>query len=62
MKRSFAVPAVLALVAFAVGCGSDNATSDSPAPITLVAYDSFPPEKTSLNTALDEFTKSTASP
>ena len=30
-----------------------------PAPITLVVYDSFPPEDTSLNTALDEFTRTT---
>ena len=59
MKRFLAVPAVLALAAFAVSCGSDSSASDTPSPITLVTYDSFPPEKTSLNTALDEFTKST---
>jgi thiamine transport system substrate-binding protein len=56
MKRLLAV---IALAAVAVGCGSDTATSSTPAAVTLVAYDSFPPEKTSLNAALDEFTKST---
>ena len=62
MKRLLAVPAVLGLAALTVSCGSDGATSSTPASITLVAYDSFPPEKTSLNTALDEFTKSTGIP
>ena len=57
MKRFLAVLALAALAA--VGCGTDASSSDSPAPITLVAYDSFPPENTSLNTALDEFTRST---
>ena len=56
MKRLLAA---LVLVAVAVGCGSDSTTSGKPAAITLVAYDSFPPEKTTLNDALDEFTKST---
>ena len=56
MKRRLAV---LILAAVAVGCGSESATSGKPAAITLVAYDSFPPEKTTLNDALDEFTKST---
>jgi thiamine transport system substrate-binding protein len=56
VKRLFAV---IALAAVAVSCGSDASSSENPAPITLVAYDSFPPEKTSLNAALDEFTKST---
>ena len=51
--------AAFILAAVAVGCGSDSATSGKPAAITLVAYDSFPPEKTPLNDALDEFTKST---
>ncbi len=59
MKRFLAAAVVLALAALAVGCGSDSSASDSPASITLVTYDSFPPENTSLNTALDEFTKST---
>ena len=54
MKRPLAVFAVATLGLLAVGCGSDK-----PAGITLVAYDSFPPEKTSLNTAIDNFTKST---
>ena len=57
MKRLLAVLRYLPRVA--VGCGSDSATSGKPAAITLVAYDSFPPEKTTLNEALDEFTKST---
>jgi thiamine transport system substrate-binding protein len=56
MKRLLAV---LCLATLVVGCGSDASSSDKPASITLVAYDSFPPEKTSLNAALDEFTKST---
>ena len=56
MKRLLA-GFVLAMVA--VGCGSDSATSGKPAAITLVAYDSFPPEKTTLNDALAEFTKTT---
>ena len=54
MKRPLAIFAVATLGLLAVGCGSDK-----PAGITLVAYDSFPPEKTSLNTAIDNFTKST---
>ncbi|MEO7371502.1 MAG: thiamine ABC transporter substrate-binding protein [Ilumatobacteraceae bacterium] len=59
MKRPFAVIAVVALAAAAAGCGSDGPPSTAPAAITLVAYDSFPPEKTTLNDALDSFTKST---
>jgi thiamine transport system substrate-binding protein len=51
--------AVVALAAIAVGCGSSDASSGTPAAITLVAYDSFPSGKTTLNTALDEFTKTT---
>jgi thiamine transport system substrate-binding protein len=51
--------AVIALVAVAAGCGSDGSASGTPAGITLVAYDSFPPEKTSLNDALEAFTTST---
>ena len=35
------------------------ASSDSPTSITLVVYDSFPPEGTSLNAALDRFTDET---
>ena len=54
MKRPLAILAIATLGVLAVGCGSDK-----PAGITLVAYDSFPPEKTSLNTAIDNFTKST---
>jgi thiamine transport system substrate-binding protein len=61
MKRSLAVTALAVLAVLTVGCGSD-ATSGEPAAITLVAYDSFPTEKTSLNDALDEFTKSTGIP
>ncbi|MBK5330654.1 MAG: thiamine ABC transporter substrate-binding protein [Ilumatobacteraceae bacterium] len=56
MKRLLAA---FILAAAAVGCGSDSTTSGKPAAITLVAYDSFPPEKTTLNDALDEFTKTT---
>jgi thiamine transport system substrate-binding protein len=57
MKRLLALAALTALV---VGCGSgSSSSSDKPAAVTLVAYDSFPTEKTSLNTALDDFTKST---
>ena len=41
------------------GCGSSDSSSGTPAAITLVAYDSFPPEKTTLNEALDEFTETT---
>ncbi len=55
MKRALAV---VALIAIAGGCGSDSA-SDQPAAITLVVYDSFPPADTSLNAALDAFTRST---
>ena len=40
------------------GC-SPTTTSDRPPAITLVAYDSFPVAKTSINEALDEFTKTT---
>ncbi|MDP9464456.1 MAG: thiamine ABC transporter substrate-binding protein [Actinomycetota bacterium] len=46
------------LVALAVGCGS-NPSSDKPAAVTLVAYDSFPTKDSPLITALDEFTAST---
>ena len=59
MKRPLAVITVATLGLLAAGCGSDGSSSGTPAAITLVAYDSFPPEKTSLNTALDNFTKST---
>ena len=41
-----------------LGCGLER-LSGKPAAITLVAYDSFPTEKTTLNDALDEFTEST---
>ncbi len=50
--------AVAALAALAVGCGSDT-SSDEPAVVTLVAYDSFPTKDSPLTTALDEFTAST---
>jgi thiamine transport system substrate-binding protein len=39
-----------------VGCGDD---SNSPAAVTLVAYDSFPSEGTAVNDALAEFTADT---
>jgi thiamine transport system substrate-binding protein len=58
MKHVLAVTALAALV---VGCGSEasSGTSDKPAAITLVAYDSFPTKDSPLITALDEFTAST---
>ena len=56
MKRLLAI---LPLAALAVGCGSDASSSSTPAAITLVTYDSFPPENTSLNAALDDFTRTT---
>ena len=52
--RSLAAFAALALVA----CGSDS-ESGTPAPVTLVAYDSFPTKDSPLITALDEFSAST---
>src|SRR6476659_3663402 len=61
MKGSRTVAALAALALITVACGSD-AASGKPAAITLVAYDSFPTEKTSLNDALDEFTKTTGIP
>ena len=57
-KRSLAVAMVTVFAIVSAGCGSSS-SSGKPSPITLVAYDSFPTEKTSLNTALDEFTKAT---
>ncbi|MEY2445429.1 MAG: thiamine transport system substrate-binding protein [Ilumatobacteraceae bacterium] len=56
MKRMFSVVTAAALVL--VACGSDAPTG-APAPVTLVAYDSFPTEKSPLITALDEFAAST---
>jgi thiamine transport system substrate-binding protein len=53
-----AVAIVACVGATVASCGSDS-SSGAPGAITLVAYDSFPPEKTPLNDALDEFTKST---
>ena len=61
MKHLLAVTLATLLASLAVGCGSDGATG-KPAAITLVAYDSFPTEKTTINDALDEFTKSTGIP
>jgi thiamine transport system substrate-binding protein len=58
VKRALAV-AALAAISASCGCSCGSSGSGKPAAITLVAYDSFPPEKTSLNAALDEFTKST---
>ena len=57
-KRFLAAALITAFVPVAVGCGSSGSPG-KPAAITLVAYDSFPTEKTSLNSALDEFTKAT---
>jgi len=50
---------LLALAVLAGACGASDGSSGKPAAITLVAYDSFPPSDTTLNTALDEFTAST---
>ena len=57
-KRFSAVAMVTVFAILSAGCGSST-SSGKPSPITLVAYDSFPAEKTSLNSALDEFTKAT---
>jgi thiamine transport system substrate-binding protein len=61
MKHFLAVVVlpVIALSGIAGGCGSSDSSSGAPAALTLVAYDSFPPEKTTLNAAIDEFTKTT---
>jgi len=62
MKHLVGVTAAIAVTAALVAaCGSDSASGTS-SPITLVAYDSFPTEKTTLNDALDEFSKSTGIP
>lgn len=53
-RRSLAALSIAALVA--VSCSSD---ADSPDAITLVAYDSFPQEETSINEALAAFTVDT---
>ena len=55
MRRLLA--AAVALCAFAplAACSNDS----GPVTLKLVAYDSFPKEKTGVNTALDAFTKST---
>jgi thiamine transport system substrate-binding protein len=60
MKHVLALT-LTSLVALAVGCGSDGSSSstDKPAPVTLVAYDSFPTKDSPLITALDDFTAST---
>ncbi|MEP7201345.1 MAG: thiamine ABC transporter substrate-binding protein [Ilumatobacteraceae bacterium] len=50
---------VVALGLMAPACGSSDSPSGKPATITLVAYDSFPPSDTTLNSALDAFTAST---
>jgi len=57
MKRWMASAVVLAAATGLAACGSDS--SSGPVTITLVAYDSFPKEKTALNDALDGFTKDT---
>jgi len=60
MKRLLAVIASIVIASgIAVGCGSSDSSSGKPASITLVTYDSFPPESTTLNAALDEFTEAT---
>ena len=56
MKNKIALAALAALAL--VACGS-AASSGAPAPVTLVAYDSFPTKDSPLITALDEFSAST---
>ena len=57
-RIQFIVAALIPLALVAVACGSGG-SSDTPAAITLVAYDSFPTKDSPLNVALDEFTTST---
>lgn len=57
MKRWAATAVFLATAAGLAACGSDS--SSGPVTITLVAYDSFPTEKTALNDALAVYTKDT---
>ncbi|MFM2077004.1 MAG: hypothetical protein RJA49_894 [Actinomycetota bacterium] len=57
MKRWMAAAAVAGVAVGLVACSSDG--SSGPVTITLVAYDSFPKEKTPLNDALASFTKDT---
>jgi thiamine transport system substrate-binding protein len=50
--------ALAGLTALAAACSSTS-SSGSPAPVTLVAYDSFPTKDSPLITALDEFSATT---
>lgn len=64
--RTIACIAVAVAVSLAA-CGSDNSTSETtadttparPAALTMVVYDSFPLQDTSLNSALQQFTTET---
>ena len=57
MKKLLQVGVVAALVM--VSCGNDDASSSTPAAVTLVTYDSFPTKDTPLNAALAAFTADT---
>ena len=57
MKKLLQVGVVAALVM--VSCGNDDASSNTPAAVTLVTYDSFPTKDTPLNAALAAFTADT---
>ena len=57
MKKLLLAGILAALVM--VSCGDDDATSGTPAAVTLVTYDSFPTKDTPLNDALAAFTADT---
>jgi len=57
MKKLLLAGTLAALVM--VSCGDDDATSGTPAAVTLVTYDSFPTKDTPLNDALAAFTADT---
>ena len=57
MKKLLLAGILAALVM--VSCGDNDATSGTPAAVTLVTYDSFPTKDTPLNDALSAFTADT---
>lgn len=59
MSHVVRLAGVVALATLIAGCGSSESSSSPPSPVTLVAYDSFPTKDSPLNTALEEFTRST---